>query len=49
MTELSKHFRQVVFFDLDDSSEKVQDLSKINISEAIFTFYLLKTLLDLSG
>jgi senataxin len=49
MTELSKHFRQVVFIDLADSNEKVQDLSKINITEAIFTFYLLKTLLDLSG
>lgn len=44
ITNLSKHFRQVVFFDLINSEESVQDLSKINVMEAVFTYQLLRSL-----
>ncbi len=46
---LAKNFGRVVFFDLINSREQIQDLSKVNLSESKFTFNLIQSLITLSG
>ena len=49
MNNLAAHFSRVVFFDIRSSVEKQLDLSRVNITEANFTFKLIETLIKLSG
>ena len=49
ITNLSAHFSRVVFFDIKKSVEEPLDLSRMNVTEANFTFQLIQTLIKLSG
>lgn len=49
LANLSKLLRRVAFFDLTNSSETVQDRSKCNPDESLFTVNLIKTLVSLSA
>jgi senataxin len=41
LKNLAAHFNRVVFFDIKGSVEKLVDLSRVNITEANFTFQLI--------